>query len=167
MKLTFALLISLFGLTFYGCSQAIPEHVPRVMPEFTFYTLEENQPFTRMSLAPEGNVVFNFFDPGCGHCQQEAEAMGEHAEAFKDVNLYFISQQDPQLVREFMETYAGKLSAVAQPQVLIDSDYTFLTLFYPTQYPALYVYSQKRELLAYMDGEHPVEDVIKAVQTKP
>lgn len=136
------------------------------MPEFTFYTLEENQPFTRMSLAPKGKSVLIFFDPGCGHCQKEAEEMGKHAEAFQDVSLYFISQQDPQLVREFMETYARDLSVKADPQVLIDSDYTFLTLFYPRQYPAMYVYTQKRELQAYLDGENPIEDVIKAVQKK-
>lgn len=168
MKQSFLSFCLLFVLIFSGCSQTtIPERIPRVMPEFTFYNMKDNQAITRMALTPQGNVVFIFFDPGCSHCQKEAQEMGKQADAFKDVSLYFISQQEPQLVRDFMNTYAKDLVAKVNPQVLIDSDYTFLPLFNPSQYPALYVYSQKRKLLAYLEGENPIERVIEAVHTKP
>lgn len=167
MKQRITSLFALLMLIFSGCSQPLPEQVPRVMPEFTFYTLEGNQAFTRMSLAPQGNAVLIFFDPGCSHCQQEAQAMGANAEAFKDVNLYFISQQEPALIREFMGTYAKDLVEQLNPQVLVDADYTFLPLFKPSQYPAMYVYSQKRALLAYLEGENSIESIIEAVHTQP
>lgn len=160
----FILFVSLFVFVVQSCtSQTVEGDAPKSIPEFTFYTLKGNQPFSRTSLALKGNSVFVFFDPGCSHCRNDIKAMGLNYEKIKAANFYLVSQQDGMLVTEFMSTYGKELQNKANVTVLLDRNFEFLAKFKPDQYPAIYVYGQDRKLKSFLSGGNPVEKIIKNV----
>lgn len=164
MKKLFAIcLFSIFAIQ--GCTSqtATNTRAPKQVPEFTFFTLKGNQPISRTSLALTGNVVFVFFDPGCSHCRVDIKAMGDNFEKIKDANFYLVSQQDPALVTDFMNTYGKGLQNKNNVTVLLDRNFEFLAKFNPVQYPSVYVYGQDRKLKTYFDGEQSVDFIIKSI----
>lgn len=142
---------------------ATNSRAPKQVPEFTFYTLKGNQAVSRTSLALTGNIVFVFFDPGCSHCRVDIKAMGDNFEKIKGANFYLVSQQDPALVTDFMNTYGKGLQNRDNVTVLLDRNFEFLAKFNPVQYPSVYVYGQDRALKTYFDGEQPIDFIIKSI----
>ena len=160
----FFLILSLFVFTFQACtSQTTNSNAPQSVPEFTFYTLKGNQAVSRTSLALQGNIVFVFFDTGCSHCRVEMKAMSENFDKISSANFYLVSQQDPALVTDFMNTYAKSLLDKPNVTVLLDRNFEFLAKFNPVQYPSVYVFGQDRKLKTYFDGEQPIEKTIKDI----
>lgn len=157
------ILLTAIILFFQACSAQVSTKAPQSIPEFTFYTLKGNQAVARTSLAIRGNLVFIFFDPGCSHCRTDIKAIGDNFEKVKDANFYLVSQQDPALVNEFMNIYGKGLQNKTNVQVLLDRNFEFLEKFYPTQYPAMYVYGQDRKLKSFHEGARPVDQIIKAI----
>lgn len=162
MNRYFILLITI-ALSFQGCNAQVPTAIPKSVPEFTFYTIKGNQAVSRTSLALKGNLVFIFFDPGCSHCRTDIRAIGDNFDKLKDANFYLISQQNPALVNEFMNTFGKKMQNKPNVHVLLDKNYEFLEKFNPTQYPAMYVYGQDRKLKSFHDGARPIDQIIKEV----
>jgi hypothetical protein len=89
--------------------------------------------------------------------------MGDNFDKFKNANFYLVSQQDPALVNEFMNTYGKKMQNKTNVHVLLDRNYEFLQKFNPSQYPATYVYGQDRKLKSFHDGARPIAQIIKEV----
>lgn len=162
MNRFFILLITVV-LSFQACTAQVPTAIPKSVPEFTFYTIKGNQAVSRTSLALKGNLVFIFFDPGCSHCRTDISAIGDNFDKLKSANFYLISQQNPALVNEFMNTYGKKMQNKPNVHVLLDKNFEFLEKFNPTQYPAMYVYGQDRKLKSFHDGAHPIAQIIKEV----
>lgn len=136
---------------------------PQSMPEFTFYTLNGNQPVSRTSLAIQGNVVFVFFDTGCSVCREDIQLMGENYEKINNANIYLISQQDAPYVTDFMNTYGKGLLNRKNVTVLLDRNYEFLGKFNPVQYPSVYVYGQDRKLKTSFDGKKDLAYIVEAI----
>ncbi|WP_345230184.1 TlpA family protein disulfide reductase [Olivibacter ginsenosidimutans] len=156
------ILVILFLSVTSACAQKNP--VSKEIPEFTFFNVNNDAPFTRNNLASNGkNIVFLFFDPGCSHCQQEVLALGKNYNNLKDINLYFVAMQEKNLINAFMAMYGGELKGKKNVVLLQDKNYEFIGKFKPTQYPAVFVYGANKQLKSYWDGEKKVEDIIKAL----
>jgi len=135
------------------------------IPEFTFYILRSGIRFTKADLAKKGNIVFILFDPTCGHCQHEASDIGKHYEEIKDVNLYFVSMNDPALMSTFLEKWAKPLVGKTNVEVLYDRNAEFINKFHvPSQYPATYVYGTDSRLKTFWNGERPTREVIDGLK---
>lgn len=67
----FSLMVAFSGNHVFA--QAIPA---KTIPDFTFYSLKNNQPFTQKQLRKEGKILFLFFDATCPHCQYEMQQLG-------------------------------------------------------------------------------------------
>jgi len=159
-RLSYLLLILLLSTS--ACAQKNP--VAADMPEFTFFTVDKDAPFTRNNLASNGkNIAILFFDPGCSHCQQEVLALGKNYNSVKNVNIYLVAMQEKNLISAFMSMYGGELRGKKNVTLLHDKNYEFIGKFKPTQYPAVYVYGSNKKLKSYWDGEKKVEDIIKAL----
>src|SRR5690606_6949039 len=158
------LILAIFSISIIsGCSGQKSHHAPETLPEFTFFNIVDNQPIMRTSLAIEGNVVFIFFDTGCVHCRNEIATIGENYNQFKNATFYLISQQDKDIVLDFMGTYGKELFGKPNVHTLLDRQYEFLPKLKPIQYPAMYVYGPDRKLKTYMDGENPLAQIVEAV----
>ncbi|MGB3106690.1 TlpA family protein disulfide reductase [Sphingobacterium siyangense] len=132
-----------------------------ILPNFTFYQLRSGIRVTQENVAKDKNTVFILFDPGCSHCQHEATELEKNIDRIKDVNIYYISMNDPALVLGFFDTFAPKLSKASNVEVLIDKDQTFIqTIHVPSQFPANYVYGADGKLKAHWEGEKNINEAI-------
>src|SRR5690606_22376806 len=86
------------------------------IPAFTFYKVKSGISFTQQDI-PKGQqkTVFILFDPSCSHCRSEANALGKNYDLIKNINLFFVSMNDPALMASFLETFAKEL--VNKPNV--------------------------------------------------
>jgi peroxiredoxin len=159
----FIAFIALITFSVQSCTSQIPTNIPKNIPEFTFFTLKGNKAVSRTNLALQGNIVFIFFDPGCSHCRTDIKGINDNFDKFKNANFYLVSQQDPMLVTDFMNTYAKTIQNKANVHVLLDKNFEFLTKFNPLQYPAIYVYGPDRKFKYFLDGENPIERILQAV----
>ncbi|MDF2850471.1 MAG: hypothetical protein K0S31_1156 [Sphingobacterium multivorum] len=145
-------------------SQAAPKQSSdpaAILPNFTFYQLRSGIRVTQENVAKDKNTVFILFDPGCSHCQHEATELEKNIDRIKDVNIYYISMNDPALVLGFFDTFAPKLSKASNVEVLIDKDQTFIqTIHVPSQFPANYVYGADGKLKAHWEGEKNINEAI-------
>jgi len=148
-------------------SQAAPTQSSEpaaILPNFTFYQLRSGIRVTQENLAKDKNTVFILFDPGCSHCQHEATELEKNIDRLKDVNIYYISMNDPALVLGFFDTFAPKLSKASNVEVLIDKDQTFIqTIHVPSQFPANYVYGADGKLKAHWEGEKNINEAISQI----
>jgi hypothetical protein len=131
------------------------------IPDFTFYILKNGIKFQKSDLKLKGNQVFILFDPKCHHCQFEAQMIGKNIEQLKDIQLYFISMNDPGLMATFLPTFAKTLVDHPQVEVLYDRNQEFINKFHvPSQFPATYVYGTDGQLKVYWEGEQPEDRLL-------
>lgn len=163
MRQTIHLLLGLLFTTVTACAQK-NNQVPSEIPEFTFYTIDKDAPFTRNNFTSNGqNIAILFFDPGCSHCQQEVMALGKNYNSIKDVQIYMVAMQEKNLINAFMTMYGGDLRGKKNVTLLHDKNYEFIAKFKPTQYPATFVYGSDMKLKTYWDGEKKIADILKAL----
>lgn len=156
-------LIVVFLLSVGAAGLAHAQNPPYVIPEFTFYRLDDT-PFTRDDLTRTSNIVFVFFSTTCHHCQNETRAMGEHFDAFSQSTLYFISKEDKGDIRKFMEVYGKTIKDQPNVHVLRDPRSEFVLKFNPTQYPSVYIYTPTRQLVKHFSGETPIGEITAALK---
>ncbi|WP_262249001.1 peroxiredoxin family protein [Parapedobacter soli] len=141
-----------------------PAKPAAAIPDFTFYILKSGIRFTKEDLAKTGNIVFILFDPTCGHCQHEANDIGNHYDEVKNANFYFVSMNDPALMATFLQTWAKPLVGKENVEVLYDRSADFINKFHiPSQYPATYVYGANGELKEYWNGERNIKEIVAAI----
>lgn len=132
-----------------------------VLPNFTFYQLRSGIRVTNENLAKDINTVFILFDPGCSHCQHEAADLEKNRNRLSDVNIYYISMNNPAMVLGFFDSFAPNLSKSQHVEVLIDKDQEFIRKIHvPDQFPANYVYGPDGKLKAHWEGDKDINAAI-------
>ncbi|MBE8720653.1 hypothetical protein C4F40_07940 [Sphingobacterium sp. Ka21] len=131
------------------------------IPPFTFYKVKSGVSFTNADLAKGKKTIFVLFDPGCHHCRDEAAALAKNYTKLKDINLYFVSMNDPALMATFLASFAKELVDKPNVQVLYDRNQDFIQKFHvPSQFPANYVYDVNGKLQSYWEGEKNINEII-------
>lgn len=146
-----------------GYGQSGKRQPAATVPEFTFYTLDNNKPFTQHHLPVNGRSVFVFFDPDCGHCQEEISEIGAHLAQFRQASFFLVAMQDKPIIHHFLGKYGTKLLGKKNVTVLHDAKYEFIRKFSPSQYPSLFVYGPDRKLIRYLDGPKKIKTILDAV----
>lgn len=132
------------------------------IPLFTFYKVKSGVSFTNQDIPKGKKTVFILFDPGCSHCRTEAAALGKNYDKIKNLNIYFVSMNDPALQATFLETFAKELVGKPNVEVLYDKNQDFVQKFHvPKQFPANYVYSVDGKLESHWDGDRNINQIIK------
>lgn len=133
------------------------------IPAFTFYKVKSGISFTNTDIPKGKKTVFILFDPGCSHCRTEAAALGKNYNSIKNVNIYFVSMNDPALMASFLETFAKELVGKPNIEVLYDKNQEFIQKFHvPKQFPANYVYTADNKLQTHWDGDKNINEIIAA-----
>lgn len=133
------------------------------IPAFNFYKVKSGISFNNQDITKGRKTVFILFDPGCSHCRTEASALGKNYDKIKDINIYFVSMNDPALMASFLETFAKELVGKPNIEVLYDRNQEFIQKFHvPGQFPANYVYSKDGQLESYWDGDRNINDIVAA-----
>lgn len=135
----------------------------KTIPPFTFYKVKSGISFNNQDITKGRKTVFILFDPGCSHCRTEASALGKNYDKLKDINIYFVSMNDPSLMASFLETFAKELVNKPNIEVLYDRNQEFIQKFHvPKQFPANYVFSKDGQLETFWDGDKNINDIIAA-----
>ncbi|MCI0920072.1 redoxin domain-containing protein [Sphingobacterium rhinopitheci] len=135
----------------------------QAIPAFTFYKVKSGMSFSNNDIPQGKKTVFILFDPGCSHCQTEAAALGKNYNKIKDINIYFVSMNDPAMQASFLETFGKELVGKPNIEVLYDKNQDFIQKFHiPKQFPANYVYGADMKLQTSWDGERDINQIIEA-----
>lgn len=109
----------------------------------------------------EGKTLLVFFFPDCEHCQEEANAMKEHLDAFKDYTVYYLSSVPKAEVEKFSSDYG--LSGASNFKFGTVPGESVLNNFGPIPTPSMYIYNENRKLVKKFEGQTPIETVIGAL----
>ncbi|WP_299896064.1 redoxin domain-containing protein [uncultured Aquimarina sp.] len=133
------------------------------IPEFSFQTLEK-QSFTRDHLDPDKATVFIYFNSGCDYCQHEATMIEQHVASFKNTQLIFVSDEDPEQILHFSIQY--KLHTYDYITFLSDPRNDFAKRFDATSVPYLLIYDQNQQLVKRQKGQVKSEKLLALLSTK-
>jgi peroxiredoxin len=145
-----------------ACGQAKKENAviekPSELPAFMM-TLTSGQQL--MSDTLPGNLILIFYNPGCDHCQREAEAIRKDLDAFNHHTIYFIAASPLETITQFAADYdlAGLSNIIFARAEISD----VIREMGPIGTPALFIYSKDKQLVKRFDGETDVEEIIKFI----
>lgn len=133
----------------------------QILPQFNFYKVKSGISFTNQDIPKGKKTAFILFDPNCGHCQIEAGQIAKNYNKIKDINIYFVSMNDPALMANFLETFGKELVGKPNVQVLYDRNQEFIQKIHvPKQFPANYVYNAEGKLQSYWDGDRKIDEIV-------
>jgi hypothetical protein len=140
---------------------------PQTVPVFAFQTLD-GQAFTQgnLSAKPGWATVVVFFDPGCEHCQQQAEWIKAELPKFKSVQFVWASTMPAKTIQDFEQKYfpqAGRPQTVAVHFVR-DGKYAFDNYFGYSTVPTLLVYGRDGKFRKVFTNEIAADEILKAIQ---
>lgn len=149
---------SAFVLMLFFISMSVrAQQAPDTIPSFKGFVSYETDSIVVNSdhLPDSGYVVFNFYDAGCGHCQELGESIAKNFASFsKNSTFYFISMNAKDYVDGFINTYTPTLKDQKNVIFLHDRGTEFFERFDPSHYPSTYIYDAKtRKLIHYFAGE--------------
>lgn len=153
-------LLLFFGITNVFAQQQ--DSIPENIPEFgKFYSYFGDSLLTNDSLPNKGKIIFVFYDPECGHCQELGFEVNKKIHSLIETQIYFISMQDKDAIIKYQEKYTPKLKNHKNVAFYQDTDYNFILQFNPKNFPSLYLYdAQTSKLLKYLDGENKIDKIL-------
>lgn len=140
---------------------ALVKDVAKQLPDFKFYKVKSGIEFTKADIPSGKTTVFMLFDPNCGHCQHETGLLAKNYEKLKDVNIYFVSMNEPALMASFLETFGKELVDKPNVEVLYDRNQEFIQKIHvPEQFPANYIYGADGVLKNHWEGEKEISFIL-------
>ncbi|MFK7969509.1 MAG: TlpA family protein disulfide reductase [Bacteroidia bacterium] len=154
-------LIILFSLLI-GFSVA--GYAQKTLPKFGFEDLN-GESFTYAQLVEGKPTIVVYFDPWCDHCADQADIIGKADDKFKDFNIVFVTNTDPDgeeskvfKARHFDST---KLENVF---VLRDPNFYFDGYFGYSEVPSMYVFDADKKRVAAFTKEASAEEILAKLE---
>jgi peroxiredoxin len=135
----------------------VAEHI-KTLPTFA-YTSITGEAFTNKSLKENTPTVFVYFNTECEYCQSEAKQIQENKDQFKNVQLVFISFEEPKKITAFANNY--KLNHYDNITFLSDTKITFAATFDVKSLPTVVLYDANQKLIAKIKGQTKVATILK------
>lgn len=135
-------------------SKSIPNHYPALK-------LIEPTGYTQSARNLTGkNILFLYF-PDCDHCQREGAAIAQHASAFNNYQVWFISTAPHEENQKFAQTY--RLATHKNFHFVRTEMQDVLTNYGSIPTPSVYIYNTEKKLTHSFKGETRIEEIIKAL----
>jgi thioredoxin-related protein len=125
--------------------------VKLLMPDSTSF-------FSKVDLPKKMAVLLMMFNPGCDHCQHETEAIIQHIDQFKNVQIVMATTMPLADMKGFIEKY--KLSNYKNIVVTQDTHYFLPSFYVMRSLPFLAFYNKNKQLISTFEGSMPIEKVI-------
>jgi thiol-disulfide isomerase/thioredoxin len=158
--LLLALLVS--GAAISQSTDSLPPYLraPALVPVFNI-VLTDSTVFNTVNLPKDKFIVITYFNPECGHCQEEAKTLSQNMDKFQDVFFVMAAYKEPELIEEFRTTFGLD----AYPNVRIGKDTAY---FLPGYYrikttPFTAVYDKKGKFLKAFEDGYSIEALDKLV----
>lgn len=109
-----------------------------------------------------GKIILYFFQPDCDHCQRETGQIRENLAAFRDYQVYFISNYPQQTIAKFAQDYklAFEPNFVFAHATIND----ILNTVGPMESPSMFIYAADGRLVKNFNGETPIQEILPALQ---
>ena len=124
------------------------------LPEFSFMTMD-GKPFTNKDIKFKHKALIIYFDPGCNHCQHQAEEMSLAINQFNFTKLFFVSISATEEIIKFQKKYFNGTKNVT---FLQDAErkifYTFKNV---TTTPTTIIYNKSLQQIGIAHGQTSVE----------
>jgi thiol-disulfide isomerase/thioredoxin len=134
---------------------------PVIIPPFKIL-LADSTTFSKKDLPRKKFIVITYFNPECGHCQDEAEALSKNMAKFKKAFFVMAAYKDMDLIKEFGKRYG--LDKFSNVRIGRDTQY-FLPAFYAVQStPFTAVYDKKGKFLRAFANGFTMEELEKLVK---
>lgn len=110
------------------------------------------------ALPKSGRILFVFYDPGCGSCQELGAGIAKSDSKIKNTQVFFISMHDNDLVDGYINMYAKNLKNMKNVSFWKDPGAEFIEKMKPINYPATYLFDAKtKKLIKSFQGESKIE----------
>jgi thioredoxin-related protein len=129
-----------------------------VVPPFNLLGTDSVSLFTKADLKKHTKVLVMLFNPGCDHCKHETEAIIQHIDDFRKVQIVMATTAPVADMREFYSTY--NLDRFNNIKVGQDFQYILPTFFMIRNLPFLAMYDKKGNLITTFEGTMKIEDLI-------
>lgn len=142
-----------FGLTLSACRH---KHTPD-MPLFEIL-LKDSTTVVTSSQIPSGKpIILIFFSPDCSDCQEETKSLLKNITYFKNVLIYFITD-DP---LDRMKVFNSYYKLTQYPNITVGRDYNFdLTRnFKIKRTPYIFIYDKYKTLRIMSPGSMEVDKI--------
>lgn len=130
----------------------------QTIPKFHFKTLDNND-FENKDLSSNNPIIFIYFNTECDFCHHEAQSISENIILFKEIELLFVSTQEPEIIKQF----AIKHNLLNQPNItfLNDKTHLFADRFDANSIPFLLIYDRDQNLIKKHKGQLKPEAILK------
>ena len=166
MKKKYLLVIVCCLLFISGYAQPGADTMPYrkypAVPAFRILMLDSSTIFNTYDIKEGHPILFMFFGADCDHCEKLTEAITEHMDSLKHVQICLLTLSPMASTRAFYQ----KLDLKRFKNIMVGKDMDF---FFPKFYKAYYVpflaiYDRKKQLVRVFVGGGKISDIIKAVQ---
>jgi thiol-disulfide isomerase/thioredoxin len=134
---------------------------PVIIPPFKIL-LTDSSVFSKKDLPKKKFIVITYFNPECGHCQDEAEELSKNMNKFKNVFFVMAAYKEMDRVKEFSKRFG--LDKFPNVKIGRDTQY-FLPVFYAVQStPFTAVYDKKGKFVRAFENGFTIEQLEKLVK---
>jgi thiol-disulfide isomerase/thioredoxin len=134
---------------------------PVIIPPFNIL-LTDSTTFSKKDLPKKKFIVITYFNPECGHCQDEATALAKNMNKFKNVFFVMAAYKELSLIKEFSEDFG--LNTFTNLRIGRDTQY-FLPAYYAVrQTPFTAVYDKKGKFVKAFENGYTIEELEKIVK---
>src|SRR5215217_2499422 len=126
------------------------------LPKAVFYKTD-GKIFSTDQIPKGKKSLIMFFDATCEHCQRVGAHLSKKTAELGKVNIYLVTQDEPQSIDYYVNKYAKPLAALKNVTILRDKDRVFIPLFHPRQFPSLYLFGPERKLTFFSSNEKDVD----------
>jgi len=106
----------------------------------------------------QASIIF-YFHPECDHCIYEAKAIQKHLDAFRSVQMIWISAADSSSIRHFAQEQ--QLDKQPNVQWMSDTADVFHHTFGSSSVPSVWIYGKAGQLLKHYQGETKPSALLK------
>lgn len=130
----------------------------KTIPKFSFLNIN-GEDFTNSNLKKYTPVIFIYFNTDCDYCNEEAKMLSQNIKKFRDVQIIFVSFENPNRIKKFAQQY--KLNNYDNIHFLHDSKVTFASTFDVNSLPCFVLYDKNQKLIEKIKGQTKPEFLIK------
>jgi thiol-disulfide isomerase/thioredoxin len=155
-KVHFVLILVFFD----ACFSDNMEHSD--LPSFNLLLTDSTTIFNSSKI-PEGKpIILLYFNPDCEHCQKETKDILDHIELFKNIQFYFVTNDQFDRLKLFESYYQLR----KYPNIMLGRDYQFQFLKYYKNVvtPYLAIYDKRKQLRVVFGGGTNSKRIVEAVQ---
>lgn len=157
--------IAFFIALFNFCAA---QQAPATMPSFSsIRNVYDSNLMLQNTLPSSGKIVFIFYDPGCGHCQELGAGISKNIDKLKEVSFFFISMNDKEYVDGYINMFAKGLKGKKNVSFWKDHGVEFIEKMMPENYPASYIYDARtKKIIKSFQGESDVTKILASIASR-